>query len=451
MSEHLTPPELEAFLTGSLSPGRFKQVVRHLITGCPDCCETAGPGFELLEAIDAEEPLFLADQEGYDEAIDRAFRSVGKRRRHFRREMTRSRETARLLESGTGLKGLVDEGDRALKGLGDLKALLDRSWAMRHENPREMVSLARAAVEVARRLDPRQLGINYHADIQSQVWGELGNALRVADDLEEAERAFGVAFEFLVQGTGDLYLKARLNDLHASFLGTRRRFVLAFSSLDVAHLTYLEIGEPHMAGRAMLTKAIYTYYKGDPIEALRLNEEGLKLINENRDPSLLAFALHNQLSFLVGCGRFPDAKRELFDIRPRLERTGCGGAISALKMRWLQGQIGAGLQEWQSAELAFQEVRNGFEEAGMGFAAALVSFELSLLLLRQNRYEEAKEVALDSAEVFTALRAEREVLGALLVVQDSFRMNKATVDLLEDFVNFLKRFQIDPDAKFAPR
>src|SRR4030095_16468789 len=61
------------------------------------------------------------------------------------------------------------------------------------------------------------------------AWGDLANAHRVANNLAEAEQAFGKAFEYLLQGTGDPYIKARLHDLHASFLGTRREFDLAFA------------------------------------------------------------------------------------------------------------------------------------------------------------------------------------------------------------------------------
>ena len=63
-----------------------------------------------------------------------------------------------------------------------------------------MVSLARHAVEVARRLDPRYQTPQERADLQARAWGELANALRASDDLHEAERAFGFAFASFSRG-----------------------------------------------------------------------------------------------------------------------------------------------------------------------------------------------------------------------------------------------------------
>jgi hypothetical protein len=58
--------------------------------------------------------------------------------------------------------------------LGVLRALLDRSWAVRHRNPREMVDLARFAVSVANNLNPRWHDEQDVADWQARAWGELG-------------------------------------------------------------------------------------------------------------------------------------------------------------------------------------------------------------------------------------------------------------------------------------
>lgn len=116
---------------------------------------------------------------------------------------------------------MVKRSEVPLWGLGVLKALLDRVWAVRHEHLEEAVSLARFAVNVARSLDPRRHDEHEAADWQARAWGEVGNVLRAKDDLVEAERAFGIAFEFFIQGAGDLRLKAKLYDFHASYLGNK--------------------------------------------------------------------------------------------------------------------------------------------------------------------------------------------------------------------------------------
>jgi hypothetical protein len=277
----------------------------------------------------------------------------------------------------------------------------------------------------------------------------LANAFRVADDLAEAERAFGTAFELFQKSTGDPYLKVRLYDLQASFLGTRREFALAFASLDVAYKTYIELGDKHLAGRSLLIKAIYQYYSGSPEEALKINEVGMPLIDSIRDPELLFQAIHNKITFLVACDRFRDARRALFDHQPQLGRR--VGKVNSLKLRWLQGQISVGLLEMDSAEEAFLESKNGFESAGLGFASALAALDLALVWMRQEKYSDTEVLVAEAAEVFFAVGVRREAVSAIMILKDAFEKHHGTIVLLESVVEFLRRLQIDLEACFTPR
>lgn len=439
MSEHPTPAELEAFVGGSLPEGRFRKVTHHLLGACASCNASLLAQHQRLTELPVAEV--------YDAALDRAFSRARNYKRHLRREELRGRKVAALLEAG-GLEALL-AADLPFRGSGMLEALLERSWAVRHDDLREMVSLARHAVEVARRLDPRYQTQQERADLQARAWGELANALRAADDLHEAERAFGIAFEHLLRGTSDLHLKARLYDLHASYLGTCRQFELAFGTLDVAHAAYLELGETHLAGRSLLTKAVYLHYSGRSEMAIEINKLGLGLIDRVREPNLRFSAIQNQLQFLIACGRFREARKELF--RRRAELSQLEARMIGLKLRWSQGQISAGLGEWNSAEEAFIQAKRGFEEAGMGLHAAITSLELAIVWMHQGRYEETEAMIAEAVEVFLALGIQREALGAVLVLRDAFERRVATLGLLEDVVEFLRRWQIDPNARFEPK
>ncbi len=440
--EHPTPFDLEAFLEGRLPQEKTRQVVRHLVRGCLSCAAQLRSGRYRL--VLRSTPLPAAKDAAYSQRLKHSDRLA----RHLRRERERAHEISSLLTEG-GIRRVVQDADLPLSGLGMYLALLERSWAVRHENPREMVSLARAAVEVAGKLGPALYGPEPVFDLQARAWGELANALRVADDLEESERAFGTAFELLGQGTDDPHVKVRLYELHASFLGTRRRFALAFSTLDVVVALYLDLGERHLAGRALIIKAIYSHYSGQPEQAIRLSQEGIPFLNKDREPELAFFAAHNKIWFLVACGRFRDAKRELFLHRADLQNL--EGKVNHLKLRWLQAQVSAGLEEWESAEAAFLEVNDGFEAAGMGFHAALASLDLSLLWMRRGRCRDAEDLGREAADVFLVLGIHREALGCVMILKDAFKKRKATVVLLESVVEFLRRSQIDPDARFTPR
>lgn len=438
MGKHVKLDEVEELLRGTLATHKTQELVRHLVASCGSCRATLAAW---------REPS-TASEDAYDVALDRSFKTGKSYACHLRREAARARKIVALLQQGGGLQTVCEKGDLPLRGLGMYQALLERSWAVRHDNPREMIHLARAAVVVAQRLDSRRYEPQLLFDFQAKAWGELGNAHRAADDLEEASEAFDTAFELLLQGTGDLHLKARLNDLYASFLGTRRQFNLAFAALDVAHSSYLELKDTHLAGRTLLTKAIYVHYSGRSEQAIDLNETGRALIEAQREPDLEFRAILNQLWFLIACGRFREAKKELLRNRASLEKM--EGRVPAIKLRWLQGQISAGLEEWKSAEIALLEVKDGFENLDLGLAAALVSMELALLWMRQNRLAETEKIVKETFQVFVSLKINREATGAMQILNEARERKLMTVTLLDSVVKYLHRAQHNPDVPFVP-
>jgi hypothetical protein len=221
-----------------------------------------------------------------------------------------------------------------------------------------------------------------------------------------------------------------------------------FAELDAVRALYQRFGDAHLVGRVLIKKAIYVHCAGRSAEALGLNEEGMALIDEKREPSLVSTAVHNQLWFLVACDRWAKAKQLLARERDRLRDV---GPMLGLRLRWLEGQIGLGLGEWDDAEQTLREVCQGFEAAGLGFHAAVAAFDLALLQMRQGRSHEAAKRVAEAAGVFRALRIPREALGAVLLLEQAFEMHRATLILLEGTVEFLRRSEVDPQAHYVPR
>jgi tetratricopeptide (TPR) repeat protein len=373
---------------------------------------------------------------GYDAALDRVEEFARHAASLPATELERFRRALALLQSGRGVIALAQEGDMMIEGLGVYEALLTRSWAVRYDDPREMCHLAGAAVEVAGGLDAAAYGWPRVADYRARAWGELANAYRVADRLYEAEQAFGTAFSLARQGTGDRRLRARLLDLEASLLGTQREFDLALPRLASLAELHREAGDSHQAGRALVSRALYTFYRGKPREALRIIAEALELIDEQREPGLAAVALQNQLLFLVECGRYKEARKILFQSRSRFAAT---GRLVQLKALWLQGRIDHGLRKLTSAEAAFREVKRGFEDAGKGFACALAGLDLAMTQMCQGRADQAAAEALQAAAMFQALSIHREVLGAVIFLEQEFEGRRGSLALLESTVRYLRR------------
>lgn len=414
----------------------------HLLEGCRSCRPVVLSPIETFEA--AEDGPSTGT---YDKVVQRALAAALRQRQEYEGERTQVRRLVAELEAGG--PEVVAELRRRASGAPLVEALLERSWALRHEDPARTAELAWSATEVAADLDLGPDGARRAADLRFRAWAELGNALRVADDFDGAEQAFDTALGHWTAGTLDETLLARYLDLRASLYRARRELSAAQTALAVACSIYLRYGQRHLAGRAMIGHAIHTGLAGDPEAALQLLSNGLSLIEEHREPGLVLTAVQNRLCFLVECEQYDEARKILFLNRGRFERE--TGHIFGLKVRWLEGRIDAGRGQHERAEETLREARDGFEAVGLGYNAALITLDLAAVLLRQGRATEASALVLEAAEAFTALRIHREMLMAVLYLREAVLRGVAELPLLEKVSTYLRRAEHDASARFEPQ
>ena len=446
MNDHPTAAELEGFVWNRVSSGRARDIVAHLVHGCEPCQTALVPHLAgLLGAAEPPEALLSAREDaGYDAALDRAFAAAFRRSEELKEE--RKREALSLI-SDISLEELPEVPPH-LRGVPLFEALLERSWSLRHENPEEMVKVAELARVLAERLEPGELRAQSIADIQCRAWIELGNAHRVADDLPEAEQALGRATELFMQGTQDELLAVRLFDVQASLLGDLRRFDLAATALDLVFAICKRRGNEHLAGRALISKGMCIGYQGSSEEAIRCIGQGLSLIDEDHDPRLVFLALHNQARLLADCGRLREARATLWKLKTR--GLDGGGRISELKIRWLEGQINASLGELERAETALLDVRLGFEQAGLGYKAALAGLELGLVRLRRGQTGAAIQEVLAAVDVFLSLGIAREAGASVLLLRKTLDRKILDAALLEHVIGQLQRTEKAAGGPFEP-
>ena len=435
MGEHPSRDELSAFLRGDLSAEERRALVRHLLSRCERCS--------------SEIDLLLGGQDGsaYDDAIERAWRSVKGLEREHRREKARIQEIAARLpaKSSAVPRGLPRKGKADVE---KLEALLAKSWSLRYEDPGEMVRYAMMAVQCAKDLDARVLGRERVLDLLGRAQAELGNAYRVLDQLDAAEAKLEEAGRTLELGTGDEDLKMHLLDLEASLAAARRRFDIAaiyFLTLSEYHEAR---GDRHLAGRAMIQRGLYVGYSGHPEQALHLLEEGLSRVDPAQEPELVQTAIHNRLLFIIDCGRFDEARRFRFLNTEILSRD--NGRVNRARLQELGGRIEAGLGRPDRAEEIFREAKQEFEALERPYLASIVGLDLAAALLALDRSDEAAEVVLAAHKVFKALRIKREALAAVLVLFHVIRMGRATARMAEEVAAFLRRLERDPNARFDP-
>jgi hypothetical protein len=125
-----------------------------------------------------------------------------------------------------------------------------------------------------------------------------------------------------------------------------------------------------------------------------------------------------------------------------------GEPLDLSRIVWLRGLIAAGLGQFVEAEAALKQARRDFEVHGLAFDYALVSLDLSLVLLKQDRHGEVRTIAGEMLEIFKRLEIDREAWMALRVFCEAAQREAATVELTDRVLRFLLRAQQDPGLRF---
>jgi tetratricopeptide (TPR) repeat protein len=405
----------------------------------------------MFEPAPPEPPALTPEvSAAYDAAIASAFAKVaGALRFEIAKSEDLEGKVARLLLQG--VQGAPLPGQASFWTWPLCETLLERSRALRHDDPARMLELAKLARQAADRLTPQAHGPHDHkntADLRSRAWAEMANAHRVNDDLPQAEAAMAWAMELHGEGTGAPLLLARLADLSASLFCDQRRFREAFRMLDTAHILYRQQDEQHEAGRVLIMKGLYTGYTGNPEEGLQLLAQGLAAIERERDPRLAFHTLHNILLFRVELGEFEEAQRQIRSMRPLYAQH--AGPIEQVKLCGIEGKIAAGLGDHVRAEELFRQVRRDLDAEGLGYQAALISLDLAAVCMRLGKKAEVRKLVDEMVATFRAVGVEREAMAAMLMLTDAVAKDQTTLELLALVSGVLQRLQRGPGLLVQP-
>jgi hypothetical protein len=309
-----------------------------------------------------------------------------------------------------------------------------------------MVQFAMLAVRHAEKLDVRKHGVERLFDFQGRAYAELGNAYRVLDQYDLAGINLATARKLLALGSGAEHFEIRLLELEASLAADRHRFDLASHNLLRVADFHLRNGHLQLAGRAIISRGLYTGYSGNHDQGILLLQEGLSLIDKENETRLHYMAIHNQLFLLAESGRFREAKA--FRLRHARILSIEAGKTNAAGLRYIEGMIEIGLGNAASAEIAFRETKHQYETIGRPYSASVAALNLAAILLAQHRSQEAYEIGRAAAKVFQALRLERDSIAALVVLKTAFHLGRATQELVKTVADFFHKLERDPNATF---
>lgn len=331
-------------------------------------------------------------------------------------------------------------------GLAEL--LCDRSREAAASDPAQAVDLAELAVTVAEKVEQdRAFHEDWARDLLAYAWAHLGNARRVLSELRSAQEAFNRAERLLETGSGGcLPYSPMIKSLRASFACDQRCFDDALVLLEEARVAYESIGEYHLSSRLLLQQAKVLGEGGEVDKAIEVLQRAKESLGQDADPHLELCLLHNLLCCLTEAGRFNVARNLLPEVQ-RLSRE-LGNPLDLVRLRWAEGKIAFGLGDLTTAEDAFREVRREFASRGIGYDAALVSLDLALILVRESRDAELKQLAEEMISIFRSRDVHREALAALALFQHAACGERVNLRLVERLADYLHKARNHPTLRF---
>lgn len=326
--------------------------------------------------------------------------------------------------------------DRSFHTRALAERVLDECRHRWSSDPAEAEDLADLALELIEHLSA-DVGGPALNDLRAKRWAYLGNIRRIQTDLRTVEDAFTLAESFLDLGTGDPIARAEVLDLKASLRRNQRRLPESIQLLNRAIAAYHRAGDRHLVGRALLKKALVHYEAGEPERSILVLRRANSLIETAREPFLRYNILQVLAGFLNQAGRALEAQAMLPKLREMANEL--DNRFELLRLSWLEGLIAMELGEQTKAEQLLADARRGFIGESIGFDAALVSLDLAVLYLGQNRTAEVKQLAAEMLPIFQSRDIHREALAALMVFRRAVELESATVSMVEEIAANLKR------------
>jgi tetratricopeptide (TPR) repeat protein len=290
--------------------------------------------------------------------------------------------------------------------------------------------------------------------LRGYAWAHDGNARRVLGDLRNADESFSIAEAWWEAGEADvgdlLGYESLLLDYKASLRVAQRRFPEGLALLDRLFALHAdgrpEYRDDHLAGRALVKKALALQEMEEPELALELLQKAEPLVDAQRDPRLLLCLRHNLLKNLTSLEAYGEAKALLPEVAVFCREL--GNPLDQVRLSWLEGRIVAGLGRMEEAIQLFTRVRQDFIERGMDYDAALVTLDLTAVYLRQGQTAKVKRLSLEVAEIFRSKDVPREALAALLFFQKAAERERATATLTREIAAFLGKLRKEPGLRF---
>lgn len=302
------------------------------------------------------------------------------------------------------------------------------------------LELATIAIFIADRVEE-----SLRARTQGYCWAHFGNAKRVGEDFDGADRAFGHAWNLWHAGAGsdpDLLPEWRMHSLEASLRREQHMFPAASDCLNRAQACCGRDREA--SGRILLQKEHLLEQMGDFEAALEVLEEAAPLLEGADDARLLSVLSFNRVDLLCRLERFEEAA----DLLPKARELAVRLAndLDLTRLQWLDAKSRAGLRRENEAIDLLEEVCGDFTARQHPYDAALSALDLAVLKTEAGLAAQVKWLAAGLVWIFRSKKIDREALVALRLFYDAALQGTATVELTRQVIADIERVR-----RSAPR
>lgn len=274
----------------------------------------------------------------------------------------------------------------------------------------------------------------------------VANMLRVRGDFRAAARTFRKARELWEAGDHSHrgYLEEGLLDaLEASLRRDEHRFPEALALLECAAAN--AIGSRLRVQVGISRSKLYEEI-GDLERAVLILQGMPEEDIPSDDDRLLLCIRHNMADYLSKLDRFEEAKALLPSVRTLSRRA--GGELDHARLLWIEARIGAGCGDVAGGIEKLMKVRAKFSSHHMDYDTALVSLEMAVLYTREGKPDEVKTLARHMVPIFQSKDVHREAIAALMLFRQAAERGRATEELVQGVLSFLRRARHQPHLKF---
>jgi hypothetical protein len=424
---HITVELLKAVQRGDLLPHVVLELGwNHLLHLCPTCRDSVLAFQEETQdrLVDSEAAFRLLPL-----VIERHAADDAEKREQAERDL---RELLELPQDQRLAR--IRRANRRFRGVLLAHRLLNEAKQFMPEKPQALYDLA----EVAEQILLRSLEGRGYYDALARARAYQANALRARGKLRDADVRTASARSLVRrENVTSTLVYAEVDATEGVLRKDQRRFQEAEELLARSSALFELAGEAIEAARPLVVLGLAYYEQQEIARAIETTKTALTFLSPETDPRLYLCARFNLAKFFVESGRFAEGGALLQ--ADALLYQQFANPWTVLRRLWLQGRIAVAAGLFAEAEQSFLDVRAGFVAEGIGYDAALVSLDLALLYLRQNRTAAVKELAEEMREIFTAGDIHREATAALVLFQEAANRETLTAELIEGMTVYLKR------------